>query len=107
MPSVFCKYQKCGKLNCRCQKGAPHGPYFWLIMYLRKTSETSGKYRWTYLGKTPTSAITRLKDLVGNTSISNHLTMEIEEKGEKTKQKALQKLLRTQQRSVTVKLIEF
>ncbi len=28
------RYQECGKPNCRCHKGSPHGPYFYLVTTL-------------------------------------------------------------------------
>jgi len=41
------KYQKCGKPNCRCQQGSPHGPYYWRVFYDRETK----KQHWKYIGK--------------------------------------------------------
>ena len=52
MPSVLAKWQKCGKSGCRCNEGALHGPYLWLVTYnsTQSTNHRAGKYSWIYLG---------------------------------------------------------
>lgn len=62
MASIIVKWQKCGKTGCRCTKGVPHGPYFWLVKYIRINSldKRRGKYSWKYLGKKPSDAWEKL-----------------------------------------------
>jgi len=65
MASLIAKWQKCGKHNCRCNEGFPHGPYFWLVTYISKNSilQHRGKYHWQYLGKNPQDVWTKLEYL--------------------------------------------
>ena len=53
MPSVLAKWQKCGKSGCRCNEGALHGPYLWLVTYnsTQSAGHRAGKYSWIYLGR--------------------------------------------------------
>ena len=116
MPAVYCKYQKCGKNNCRCHSGALHGPYFWLINYQRKTSSKNAKYRWIYLGKTPEIAFNRLSELYGSKAYLNLLfTGETGDDRENTvinivenaKKKAMERMMGSDKKSVSIKLMDF
>jgi len=51
MVFIVVKYQKCGKENCKCNRGYPHGPYFWLCKYIRSEGRQKRKIKWTYLGR--------------------------------------------------------
>lgn len=51
MVCLTTKFQKCGKKSCHCVDGKLHGPYWWLIIYQKKTKNQKGKYYWIYLGK--------------------------------------------------------
>ena len=58
MGSIIKKYQKCGKINCKCTGGISdedlHGPYYWYVKYVKpRNSLNKGKYKWIYIGKTP------------------------------------------------------
>jgi hypothetical protein len=63
MASLIIKWQKCGKKTCRCMEGFPHGPYFWLVIYISRKSadKRRGKYKWRYLGRNPQDVWTRLE----------------------------------------------
>ena len=54
MPSLLLKLQRCGRSNCACStKGELHGPYFWLVEYVRARNRSEkGKYKWKYIGST-------------------------------------------------------
>ncbi len=41
-PTYALEYIKCGKKGCRCQKGKPHGPYWYL--YIKDRGKTKSKY---------------------------------------------------------------
>ncbi len=41
-PTYVLEYVKCGKEGCRCQKGKPHGPYWYL--YVKDRGKTKSKY---------------------------------------------------------------
>ncbi|MFX0094376.1 MAG: DUF6788 family protein [Candidatus Hodarchaeota archaeon] len=60
---MVAKLQRCGKTNCHCYAGGTlHGPYFWLVVYVRSESGR-GKYQWKYLGKSANLILAKLKDL--------------------------------------------
>ena len=65
MPSILAKWQKCGKLTCRCSKGLLHGPYLWLVTYhsSRSADRRAGKYSWLYLGRSPNIAWEKLRTI--------------------------------------------
>ncbi|MHA1166291.1 MAG: DUF6788 family protein [Candidatus Hodarchaeales archaeon] len=115
MPAVYCKYQKCGKNNCRCHSGALHGPYFWLINYQRKTSTTKASYRWVYLGRSPEIAFNRLRELYGrNLPLNLPFTSETEgdvdqavlQAVENARKKATQRIKESAKKTVSIKLID-
>lgn len=56
MVKIVSKYQKCGKMNCKCNTSdsteSLHGPYYWYVKYSKpRNSLKKGKYTWTYVGK--------------------------------------------------------
>jgi hypothetical protein len=65
MPSILAKWQKCGKLTCRCSQGLLHGPYLWLVTYnsSRSADRRAGKYSWRYLGRSPNIAWQKLSTI--------------------------------------------
>ena len=65
MPSILAKWQKCGKLTCRCSEGFFHGPYLWLVTYhsSRSADRRAGKYSWLYLGRSPNNAWEKLRTI--------------------------------------------
>ena len=101
MASIFSKYQKCSKLNCKCKDGALHGPYFWHVKYVKKTEEKKGHYQWKYLGRSPEMAAYKLSKLDGE--LSSHLDAEqIKGKEERAKKLALAKI--HGKKSVSIKI---
>ena len=56
MGSIITKYQKCGKLTCKCKDRTTteslQGPYYWYVKYVKpRNSLKKGKYKWIYIGK--------------------------------------------------------
>lgn len=70
MPFIIAKFQKCGKNNCRCNSGHPHGPYYWLCTYKYCEGRQKRKIKWEYLGKNYSSVKNTLLNLGFNDLIS-------------------------------------
>ena len=41
------RYRKCGKSNCRCARGEPHGPYLYKVTW----DKLAKKQLWQYIGR--------------------------------------------------------
>ncbi|MHA2333538.1 MAG: hypothetical protein ACXAEU_16055 [Candidatus Hodarchaeales archaeon] len=74
---------------------------------MRKSGKRGGKYKWTYLGKTLTSAKNRLRDFEKDDQALNRFFAEIEDKVAKAKKESTNRTLKPHQKSITVKLIDF
>ncbi len=83
MPSILAKWQKCGKLTCRCSEGFFHGPYLWLVTYhsSRSTDRRAGKYSWQYLGRSPNIAWEKLRTINPRFSLEYEFSSLLEKLG--------------------------
>jgi uncharacterized protein YlbG (UPF0298 family) len=82
---ITVKFQRCGKINCRCSNGYLHGPYFWLIIYKKPTRSKKGKYNWIYLGKDNSNINNKLKSLTFTKNWDHHQWSALDNKIKKLK----------------------